>query len=167
MGPSGEDGPLTPLPRALLIGKIGELPVNGPDDYREIITMLQRIEREVRTLERTEFLLQIPDADDPALFRRAAEACVLGSETKVELCKNGRSRKKREERTGAERPRPESKKKGKNREKKKEEEESHEVIVVKPQEGETFADIARALKSRVSPEEEGVTIQRISNDNAN
>lgn len=72
-----------------------------------------------------------------------------------------KGRPKKKEEPGAESGPEENEKKAKKKTGEKIEEDVG-VIVVKPQEGKTFADIAKSLKSQVSPEQEGVVIEQIS-----
>ena len=70
MDTSEEGNALSPPHRVLLIGKIEAHPTVGPIDYRAIVNMLQRIDREMQAMDRTELMLKPPEADDPVVYRR-------------------------------------------------------------------------------------------------
>ena len=114
--------------------------------------MVQKLVREVQAMKREELMLMPPGADDPTRTRRIAEACVAERGMKVEVVVKGRNRKRASE-DGTTGGRPTTKEEGRNQKeaKKPELQGDLEVIMVKPAQGKTSADIAKALKNQVSP----------------
>ena len=129
-------------------------------DDREVIAIIQKLEREMMRRGRRSTMLDFPEFDDPGAIRKATEASILGCGNEVEICMKGEKRGNR--RTDCDTASKIAKQKATAKKPNDPVEEKVDVIIVKPAAGKTFAEVTRALKSQAPTGTEGVAIRGVS-----